>query len=122
MPRLLTILRTTNITIEGQRCKILTLKKVFLIITKLSDTVSHLRGCFLISDKQNEQCIILSKSGVQFDDSQDFGVEKWEKSNTCHEMCPMWSYPLFLAIKNPLESCQLLLFLTHTTVDTEFIS
>lgn len=62
--------------------------------------------------------VVLSKSGAQFHDSQDFGVEKWEESNTCHEMCAPCGHFLFLAIKNLLETCQLHLFLTHTTVDT----
>jgi len=31
--------------------------------------------------------LIISKSGGQFNDGRDFGVEKWETSNISHEMC-----------------------------------
>lgn len=44
--------------------------------------------------------IVLFNSGGQFQDGQDFGVEKWEESNTWHEMyAPCSHIPFVLATK-----------------------
>lgn len=82
--------------VKGERCMILTLKKVFT--PHYYQTISTSSKGMFPYFRQIAQCIILSKSGAQFDDSQDFGVEKREKSNTCHEMCAPCGHMLFFLL------------------------